>query len=515
MTRSRTQKTADFLARERHARLAEEASIDAELQNLLNAHRLNEECGVFGIAGVGEAAAIAALGLHALQHRGQEAAGVATFDGELFYSERHPGLVSDAFSKATVLERLPGDRAIGHTRYSTQGGPVLRNTQPLYADLVSGGFAVAHNGNLTNARTLREELVKHGCIFQSTSDSELFLQLTARSHQLRLIDKLIDALKQIEGAYALVALTNKKLIGARDPVGIRPLILGDLDGAPVLASETCALDLIGAQFVRDIEPGEIVVCTEDGIESVRFAPTRPARPCVFELIYFARPDSIVDGQSVYELRKRLGRRLAKEQPADADVVIPVPDSGTPSALGYAQKAGLDFELGIVRSHYVGRTFITPQQKLREVGVKRKLSVNRSQIEGKRVVLVDDSLVRGTTSRKIVNMVRDAGAREVHMRIACPPIEFPDYYGIDTPSRDELLAATKSHEEMRAEIDADSLGFVSLDGLYKAMGRTHRDDDEPAFTDHCFTGDYPTQLTDLQRQSAKRSVAQLSLLAETG
>ncbi|MDZ7627540.1 MAG: amidophosphoribosyltransferase [Parvularculaceae bacterium] len=477
---------------------------------------LNEECGVFGIIGTPDAAALAALGLHALQHRGQEAAGIASFNGTAFRTERHLGLVSDNFSDVSVLGRLEGAAAIGHTRYSTQGETVLKNVQPLYADLDRNGIAIAHNGNLTNARKLRTELVQRGCIFQSTSDSELFLHLTARSHHLLMVDKLIDALKQVEGAYALTILTKEGLIGARDPVGIRPLILGDLNGAPILASETCALDLIGAKFVRDIRPGEVVLCHESGeVESRQaFPQTTPARPCIFELIYFARPNSIVDGKSVYQLRKSLGARLALEAYVEADMVAPIPDSGVPAAIGYAQASGLPYEMALIRSHFVGRTFIEPEQRIREAGVARKHSPNRGAIEGKRIVLIDDSIVRGTTSRKIAQMLRNAGAQEVHMRVACPPILYPDFYGIDTPSREELIAAQMSVDEIRSEIGVDSLAFLSLDGLYEAFGKGPRDKAAPAFTDHCFTGDYPTRLTDLGETQRSAMIEQLSLLAET-
>jgi len=478
---------------------------------------LNEECGVFGVIGTPDAAALTALGLHALQHRGQEAAGLTTVDDrERFHSERQLGLVADHFSDKATLERLIGSAAIGHTRYSTQGGTVLRNVQPLYADLARGGIAIAHNGNLTNSKTLRAELVRHGCIFQSTSDSELFLQLTARSHQISLADKLIDSLKQVEGAYALTVLTKDSLIGARDSIGIRPLILGDLNGCPILASETCALDLIGAKFVRDVRPGEVVVCFADGrVESRQvFKEPSEARPCIFELIYFARPNSIVDGKSVYQIRKKLGKQLAREAPCDADIVSPIPDSGVAAAIGYAQKSKLPYEMALIRSHFVGRTFIEPQQKIREAGVARKHSPNRGLIEGKRVVLIDDSVVRGTTSRKITQMMRDAGAKEVHLRVACPQIIHPDFYGIDTPSEDQLLAHGKSIDEMQAEIGCDSLAFLSLDGLYTAMGKGPRDNDAPAFTDHCFTGDYPTRLVDKSETTRNAMIEQLSFLAET-
>ncbi|MEQ8934505.1 MAG: amidophosphoribosyltransferase, partial [Amphiplicatus sp.] len=446
----------------------------------------------------------------------QEAAGIVSVEGRTFHSERQLGLVSDHFSDADTLGRLKGDGAIGHTRYSTQGETVLRNVQPLYADLAKGGIAVAHNGNLTNARKLKTDLVNMGCIFQSTSDSELFLQLTARSHQLTTVNKLVEALKLVEGAYALTVLTPDALIGARDPLGIRPLVLGDLGGAPILASETCALDLIGAKFIRDILPGEVVICRRDGaVESHQVFPAQAtARPCIFELIYFAKPNSVIDGKSVYKLRKKLGKQLAKEAPVEADLVSPIPDSGVPAAIGFAQKSKLPYEMALIRSHFVGRTFIEPQQKIREAGVARKHSPNRGAIEGKRVVLIDDSIVRGTTSRKITAMLRAAGAKEVHMRVACPPIIFPDFYGIDTPSKEELIAANMSVEEIRKEIGCDSLAFLSLDGLYEAMGKGPRDDAAPAFTDHCFTGDYPTKLTDETDAERSAMITQLSFLAES-
>ena len=424
---------------------------------------------MFGIFGHPEAAAITALGLHALQHRGQEAAGIVAFDGERFHSERRLGLVGDHFSSAATIERLPGSSAVGHVRYATTGATILRNVQPLFAELAAGGLAVAHNGNLTNGLTLRRELIADGAICQSTSDTEVVLLLTARSRKAKIVDRFVEALWRIEGAYALVALTNKKLIGARDPLGIRPLVLGELDGCPILASETCALDIIGANFVRDIENGEVVVIDENGITSLKPFPPRPARPCIFEYVYFARPDSVVHGRSVYDARKAMGAELAREAPASADVVVPVPDSGVPAALGYAQALGLPFELGIIRNHYVGRTFIQPTQAIRESGVRLKHNANRAVVEGKRIVLIDDSIVRGTTSVKIVAMMREAGAREVHFRISSPPIAHPDFYGIDTPERDKLLAARMSLEEMRAFIGADSLAFLSVDGIYRAMG----------------------------------------------
>ena len=477
----------------------------------LDGDRLREECGVFGVLGHPDAAAITALGLHALQHRGQEAAGIVSFDGKRFHSERRMGLVGESFSRREVIDRLPGTMAVGHVRYSTTGETILRNVQPLFAELDGGGFAIGHNGNLTNGLTLRRQLVRDGALMQSTTDTEVILHLVARARRNRFIDRFIEGLRALEGAYAFVGLTNKKLIGARDPLGIRPLVLGRLDGCPILASETCALDIIGAKYVRDIENGEVIVFDEDGLHSHK--PFRPmqARPCIFEYIYFARPDSIVGGRHVYDVRKTMGAELAREAPAVADVIVPVPDSGVPAAIGYAQQAGIPYELGIIRNHYVGRTFIQPTQSIREIGVRMKHSANRAVVAGKRIVLIDDSLVRGTTSVKIVAMMREAGAAEVHMRIASPPITHSDYYGIDTPERDKLLAATHDLEGMRKFIGADSLAFLSVGGVYRAMGCEQRDPACPQFTDHCFTGDYPTALTDQTAQEA--APRQLSLLAE--
>jgi amidophosphoribosyltransferase len=476
-----------------------------------NADRLREECGVFGIFGHPDAAAITALGLHALQHRGQEAAGIVSFDGKRFHSERRLGLVGDAFARREVIDRLPGNSAIGHVRYSTTGETVLRNVQPLFAELEGGGFAIGHNGNLTNGIKLRRDLVHEGAMMQSTTDTEVILHLVARARRNRFIDRFIEGLRQLEGAYAFVGLTNKKLVGARDPLGIRPLVIGKLDGCPILASETCALDIIGAQYVRDVENGEVVIFDEDGAQSHKPFPPMAARPCIFEYVYFSRPDSIVGGRNVYDVRKTMGAELAREAPAKADVIVPVPDSGVPAAIGFAQESGIPYELGIIRNHYVGRTFIQPTQSIRDQGVRMKHSANRAVVAGKRIVLVDDSIVRGTTSRKIVQMMRDAGTKEVHFRIASPAIKHPDYYGIDTPERDKLLAATHDLEGMRKFIGADSLAFLSVDGIYRAMGLPGRDPARPQFTDHCFTGDYPTPLTDLAAQEA--SPRQLSLLAE--
>lgn len=467
----------------------------------LDEDKLHEECGVCGVWGHKDAAALTALGLHALQHRGQEACGMSTYDGTRFYNHKQMGLVGAVFGEAAVINRLKGHIAIGHNRYSTTGEASLRNTQPIYADLDVGGFAVAHNGNLTNALKLKEELVKKGSIFQSTSDSEVIVHLVAVSKEETVKDRVIDATSRIIGGFALVVNTQGQLMGVRDPFGIRPLVLGKLGDAHILASETCAFDIIGADFVREVEPGEMVIIDENGIESLFPFPKVAPRPCIFEYVYFARPDSYMGGRSVYEVRKNIGAELAKENPvAGADVVVPVPDSGTPSAIGYAQAAGLPFELGIIRNHYIGRTFIEPTDQIRHLGVKLKHSANRKFIEGKSVILVDDSIVRGTTSRKIVQMVRDAGAKEVHMRISSPPIRFSSFYGIDTPTTQELLAHSKTVEDIREFIQADSLEYVSIDGLYRALGEEKRDDNLPKFEDACFTGDYPVELVDQKNKT---------------
>ncbi len=467
-----------------------------------------EECGIVGVFGHSEASFLTTLGLHALQHRGQEACGIATYDGEKFHNERHMGLVGEAFG-GDLSGRLPGQSAIGHNRYSTQGKPALRNIQPIFADLDSGGFAIAHNGNLTNARALRKKLVRRGAIFQSTMDTEVILHLLARSDQDRVADRFLDAIRQIEGGFALVGLTNKKLIGARDPSGLRPLVLGELDGALILASETCALDLMGADIVREIEPGEVVIINEEGLRSFHPFPTQPVRPCLFEYVYFARPDSIVQGRSVYEVRRNMGHQLAAEHPADIDVVVPVPDSGVPAAIGFSEASGVPFQLGIIRSHYVGRTFIQPTQTGRQKAVSRKHSPNAAVLKGKRVLLVDDSIVRGNTSRKIVQMVREAGAKEIHFRSASPPITHQDFYGIDMADRSELIAANNSLEEMTDYLKVESLGFLSVAGLYRAIG-IERDEQYPQFADHCFTGNYPTRLVDHDRDESSKH-RQLSLL----
>tara|TARA_B110000196_G_scaffold31385_1_gene23805 strand:- start:1201 stop:2721 length:1521 start_codon:yes stop_codon:yes gene_type:complete len=478
-----------------------------------NKHKLKikEECAVFGIINNKDAAALTALGLHALQHRGQEGCGIVTYDRVNFHSERRLGLVGDNFTKVQILKKLTGSVAIGHNRYSTSGGDTIRNVQPFYADLHGGGISIAHNGNLTNAILLRETLVKEGAIFHTTSDTETIVQLIARSKKKEITDKIIDALWQIQGGYALTILSNEKLIGIRDPSGIRPLILGKLNNSYILTSETCALDIIGAEYVRDIENGEIVIISDDHLESIKPFPPCPIRPDIFEYIYFARPDSFLNGQCAYEYRKNLGTQLAEECNAHPDVIVPVPDSGVPAALGYSQKTGIHFELGLIRNHYVGRTFIEPSQNIRSLGVKLKLNANKSSIKNKKVVLVDDSLVRGTTCHKIIKMLYRAGAKEVHVRIACPEIKFPDFYGVDTPTKNELLAANKNNEEICKYIGAKSLKFLSIQGLYRAMGYQNRNNDSPQFSDHHFTGDYPIKPLDYLNDD---KITQLSLLSLT-
>ena len=457
--------------------------------------RFKEECGVFGIYDNKDAAALTVLGLHALQHRGQEGCGIVTFDGKNFYSERRLGLVGDNFTRGKVLEKLPGNYAIGHNRYSTTGNNLIKNVQPFFADLHSGGIAIAHNGNLSNAIHLRKVLVKNGSIFQTTSDTETIVQLIAKSKRSKTVDKIIDALFQIQGGYALTILTNKQLIGIRDPHGIRPLVIGKLKNSYVLASETCALDIIEAKFVRQVDNGEIVIITKNNLESIKPFPKIRERPCIFEYIYFSRPDSIIKNISVYEYRKKLGVELAKESHIDSDLIVPVPDSGVPCTIGYSEEIKQNVELGIIRNHYVGRTFIEPTQQIRNLGVKLKHNVNKTLVKNKSLILIDDSLVRGTTSVKIIKMLYDAGAKEVHMRIASPPIKHPDYYGVDTPNKDELLASRFDIEGMRKFINAKTLQFLSIEGLYKSMGYEKRNSSYPQFADHCFTGDYPVKPID--------------------
>jgi len=471
--------------------------------------KLKEECGVFGVSNAKDASALTALGLHALQHRGQEGCGIVSFDGEKYYSEKRFGLVGDNFNKEKVLKNLKGNHAIGHNRYSTTGENTLRNIQPFFADTNAGGIGVAHNGNLTNSISLRNKLVEDGAIFYTTSDTETIVQLIAKSKRPKTIDKVVDAVFQIQGGYALVMLTQNSLIGVRDPYGIRPLVIGKLGSSYVLTSETCALDIIGAKFVRDVENGEIVLIENDKLESIKPFPSKKVRPCVFEYIYFARPDSILDNKTAYEHRKNIGAELAKENDVEADIVVPVPDSGNAAALGFAQYLKMNYEHGLIRNHYVGRTFIEPSQKIRSLGVKLKLNANQTTIKDKKIILIDDSLVRGTTSHKIVKMLYDAGAKEVHVKIACPEIRYPDFYGVDTPTKKELLAANKTNDEICDYIGAKSLKFLSLNGLYKAIGFDKRNDTYPQLTDHYFTGDYPVKPID---ELGDNKVTQLSLLS---
>jgi len=471
---------------------------------------LKEECGIFGIFDNKDAATLTALGLHALQHRGQEGCGIVTFDGKNFYSEKRLGLVGDNFTKDNVLKNLPGNAAIGHNRYSTSGNNLIKNVQPFFADLHVGGVSIAHNGNLCNARSLRKELVKNGSIFQTTSDTETIVQLIAKSKRPKIIDKIIESIFKIKGGYALTILAGNKLIGIRDPFGIRPLIIGKLNNSYILASETCALDIIGAKLVREVENGEVVVISDKGLESLKPFPKMKQRPCIFEYIYFSRPDSIINNVSVYEYRKKLGAELAKETHINSDLIIPVPDSGVPAAIGYAESVGKNIELGIIRNHYVGRTFIEPTQQIRSLGVKLKHNINKTLIKNKSLILIDDSLVRGTTSIKIIKMLYEAGAKEVHVRISSPPIKFPDYYGIDTPDQNDLLASKFDLEGIRKYINATSIKFLSIDGLYKAMGYESRNSTYPQFTDHCFTGDYPIEPTDANNKDfAKNEMSLMS------
>ena len=471
--------------------------------------KIKEECGVFGISNYEDASALTALGLHALQHRGQEGCGIVSYDENKYYSEKRYGLVGDNFNKEKVLKKLPGKFAIGHNRYSTTGGTTLRNIQPFFADTNAGGIGVAHNGNLTNALTIRKKLVKEGAIFYSTSDTEVIIQLIAKSKRSKTIDKVIDAIFQIQGGYALVMLAQNKLVGVRDPLGIRPLVIGKIKNSYVFASETCALDIIGAKFLREVENGEVVVIENNEIKSIKPFPIKRPRPCIFEYIYFSRPDSQIKNTSFYEYRKKLGAQLAKEAHVDADLIIPVPDSGVPAAIGYSEQVKKSVELGIIRNHYVGRTFIEPTQQIRSLGVKLKLNPNKSSIKDKKIILIDDSLVRGTTSYKIVKMLYDAGAKEIHVRIASPEIKYPDFYGVDMPTKKELLAANKSVDEICEYIGANSLKFLSINGLYKAMGYEKRNNTYPQLTDHYFTGDYPIEIID---ELGDNKITQLSLLS---
>ena len=471
--------------------------------------KLNEECGVFGISNHEDASALVALGLHALQHRGQEGCGIVSFDGKTFHSEKRQGLVGDHFTNPETLKKLPGNFAIGHNRYSTTGETSLRNIQPFFADLYGGGVSLAHNGNLTNAISLRDNLVKEGAIFRTTSDTETVVQLIAKSKRAKMVDKIIDVLFQIQGGYSLVMLTNKKLIGLRDPYGIRPLVIGKLKDSFIFASETCALDIVGAKFIREVENGEIVIVENNKLQSIKPFPSRKARPCAFEYVYFARPDSLLNNKCAYEYRKKMGEELAKESDLEADLVIPVPDSGVPAAIGYSQFTKKKFELGLIRNHYVGRTFIEPTQSIRSFGVKLKLSATKSLIKNKKIILIDDSLVRGTTCHKIIKMLYDSGAKEVHARIACPEIKYPDFYGVDMPTKKELLAHGRTNKEMCDYIKAKSLKFLSLGGLYKAIGYEKRNDTYPQLSDHYFTGEYPVKPHD---QLGEGKIKQLSLLS---
>ena len=474
--------------------------------------KLKEECGVFGVIGATDAASFVALGLHALQHRGQEAGGIVTHDSEHgFHSARRLGYVRDNFTSADLMDTLPGHLAIGHVRYSTTGNKghtAIRDVQPFFGEFAMGGAALAHNGNITNAESLRKELIERGAIFQSSSDSECIIHLMARSLQRKLPERMEDALRRVEGAFSVVAMTGSELIGVRDALGVRPLVLGKVADGYALSSETCALDIIGAEFVREIEPGEMVVITDKGIES-RFPFRRQnSRFCIFEHVYFSRPDSILGGRSVYETRRQIGVELAREAPVDADLVCPVPDSGTPAAIGFSQESGIPYAMGIIRNQYMGRTFIEPTEQIRNMGVRLKLNVNRALIKGKRVILVDDSVVRGTTSRKIKEMILDAGAAEVHFRIASPPTAWPCFYGVDTPQREKLLAATMSEEEMRAHLQVDSLKFISLDGLYRAVGAAEgRNAKCPQYCDACFSGEYPVEPSDMIQRGFELKAAE--------
>lgn len=476
--------------------------------------KLKEECGVFGVVGITDAANFVALGLHALQHRGQEAGGIVTYDAEEgFNSARRFGYVRDNFTKASLMETLPGSLSIGHVRYSTagsKGNTAIRDVQPFFGEFSMGGAAIAHNGNITNADSLRRELIERGSIFQSSSDTECIIHLMARSLQRSIPERMKDALRRVEGAFSVVAMTRTKLIGVRDPMGVRPLVLGKIGNTGwALSSETCGLDIIGAEFVREIEPGEMVVITEeDGVESFHPFEKRPSRFCIFEHVYFSRPDSIQGGRSVYETRRQIGVELAKEAPVEADLVCPVPDSGTPAAIGFSQESGIPYAMGIIRNQYMGRTFIEPTEQIRNMGVRLKLNVNRALIEGKRVVLVDDSVVRGTTSRKIKEMILDAGAKEVHFRIASPPTAWPCFYGVDTPDREKLLASHMTEEEMCKYLGVDSLRFISLDGLYRAVGEASgRDPMAPSYCDACFSGEYPVAPSDMIQKGFQLKAAE--------
>jgi amidophosphoribosyltransferase len=456
---------------------------------------LHEECGIFGIYDSPDASIKTALGLHALQHRGQEAAGIVSMQGEEHFLHFADGLVADNFTAADVVNKLEGNSAIGHVRYSTAGKKSARNFQPIYAELSLGFVALAHNGNLTNSETLRKKLINRGAIFQSTMDTEVVIHLIALSPKATLQEKVIDAVSQIEGAFSLVLIHKGGIIALRDPHGVRPLSLGRVGDSYVVASETCAFDIIGAKFEREISNGEMVMINSDGVESLHPFEKKPSKFCIFEYVYFARPDSVIGGKNVYEMRKNIGIELAREIKIDADVIVPVPDSGVPAAIGYAVESKIPFELGIIRNHYVGRTFIEPTDRIRHLGVKLKHNANLAVIKGKRVILVDDSIVRGTTSKKIVQMIRDAGATEVHMLIASPPTISPCFYGVDTPDKKDLIASHMSREEVRKAINADTLEYISIDGLYSAITKSKRDNKSPQYCDACFSDEYPIRLID--------------------
>ncbi len=465
-----------------------EPAIQLFPSHTLDVDKFHDHCGVFGVYGHPEAAKLVYLGLYALQHRGQESAGICSSDGENLICQKGMGHVEEIFPRE-VIEKLPGKHAIGHTRYSTAGDTDLRNAQPLKVSCHKGQVALAHNGNLVNATAVRRELESRGDIFQTTSDTEVILHYFARSRQTGIPEAVAEALDKVTGAYSLVMMFRDAIYGIRDPRGFRPLSIGKLNDAYVLASETCAFDLIDAKYIRDVEPGEMVILDNQGITSLRFAPPAPrAAQCIFEHVYFSRPDSVVFGRSVQQSREMLGRRLAQEHPVDADVVVPVPDSGVPAATGFAEESRIPFKVGLIRNHYVGRTFIEPSQAIRDFGVKLKLNPVRSLLEGRRVVLVDDSIVRGTTSRKIVRIVREAGAREVHMRISCPPTVSPCFYGVDTPTRKELIAATHTVEEIREYLGADTLGYLSIEGMRAAVGDT-----QGHYCMACYTSEYPTAI----------------------
>lgn len=469
-----------------------------------------EECGIFGIYDISDSSAYTALGLHALQHRGQEAAGIVSYDGIHYHSHRDEGLVGDIFGSEEVMANLPGSVSVGHVRYSTTGESAHRNIQPLFAHYEFGGMAIAHNGNLTNARGIRDSLIKRGCIFQSSTDTEVIIHLVSTSTKNDLIDRLEDALKKIQGAYSLIAMTNKRLIGVRDPNGVRPLSIGKVGDTYMLASETTSFDINGGKLIRDVEPGEIVWIDKDGIHSRKPFEKVDSKFCIFEYIYFSRPDSVIVGKPVAGVRKRIGAELAKESPVAADVVIPIPDSGVPSAIGYSAETGIPFDMAIIRNHYIGRTFIQPTDKIRNLSVKLKHLTCQESVAGKRVILVDDSIVRGTTSKKIVQMIRDAGATEVHFRVASPPTTDPCFYGIDTPEKEELMAAYHSVKEMAEMIGVDSLEYLSIDGLYKAVGGFKRNNKCSQYCDACLTGEYPIPLTDKENGN---NVAPITLLEE--